>query len=35
MRNYIQVKQWDVITPLCSNFNGGLIQPLLKLEMDE
>ena len=29
--NYIHVKQWDVITHPCPNFNGGLIKPLLKL----
>ena len=31
MNNYIHVKQWDVITHPCPNFNSGLVKPLLKL----
>ena len=29
IRNYIHVKQWDVIIYSCPNFNGGLVKPPL------
>ena len=29
---YVHVKQYDTISHPCSNFNGGLIKPPLKLE---
>ena len=31
LSNYIRVKQWDIITHPCPNFNGGLVKPPLKL----
>ena len=33
--NYIQVKQWDIISHALPNFSGGLVKLALKLDTDE
>ena len=34
MSKYIHIKQWDVITDPCPNFNGSLVKLPLKLAID-